>query len=352
MSSEFNKDAFDLLKQIIAIPSPSKDEGQVCSFLYDWLYSHGYFPKREGNNIWLRSDAGNDLPGILICSHLDTIKPSGDWIYDPFIPVDTEERIIGLGSVDAGASVVSMIAAFMMLDRVKDRKYNLILALTAEQEIYGNNGIESVYASFGRVDLAIVGEPTSLKLAVSERGLLILDCISYGKASHVAHKNGENAILKALADISILQNINFEKISPYLGKVELEVTQISGGIQHNIIPDKCSFVVDIRTNELYAHEEIVDIIGREISAEIVPRSLRLRSSFIHENHSLLVRAREMGIETTGSGTISDMALIPCPSVKIGPGDPLRSNKPDEYILKSEIIDGIQLYYNLLTNYQL
>jgi acetylornithine deacetylase len=197
-----------------------------------------------------------------------------------------------------------------------------------------------------------VGEPTSLKLAVSQRGLLLLDCLAKGKAAHVAHKNsGDNAILKAVEDISRLQKLNFDKISPYLGRVELEVTQIDGGIQYNMIPDKCSFVVDIRTNELYTHDEIVDIISKEITSEIIPRSLRLKSSFISEYHSFIVKAKGMGVETIGSKILSDMALIPCPSVKIGPGDSLRSHKPDEFILKEEIIQAIQLYYNLLHNYQ-
>lgn len=345
-----HKDACALLKQIIAIPSPSCDEGQVCSYISDWLNSRGYRVEREANNIWVKSVIDESLPVILLNSHIDTILPSSGWNYDPFIPFEDESKITGLGSNDAGASIVSLVAAFILLDRLKDRKYNIVLALTAEGEIWGKGGIELVYDRLGRIDLAIVGEPTSMKIAVCERGLLVLDCNSNGTAAHVSNRNGDNAILHAIADIEKLRKLNFEKVSAYLGGVQLEVTQIQGGTLHFMTPDRCNFVVDIRINELYSHEEIVELISREIKSEIKPRSLRLKSTIFDENHPLIFQAKNLGIETTGSGSISDMALIPCPAVKIGPGDTSRSSKPDEYVLKDEIKHGITMYYNLLKDF--
>jgi acetylornithine deacetylase len=347
---QLHAESIALLKQMIAIPSPSREEGQVCSYIFDWLKKRELNPSREKNNIWLSSIAGEGLPVILLNSHIDTVKPVSGWTYDPFIPMEEGDKISGLGSNDAGASVVSLIAAYILLSRLADRKYNLILALTSEEEVSGSNGIELIYPLLGRVDLAIVGEPTSLKMAVCERGLLVLDCTAKGKAAHVANRNGENAIYNAFSDISILKSFNFPKVSSYLGSVQVEVTQIQGGTQHNVLPDSCNFVVDIRTNELYTHEEILAMISRELKSELKPRSMRLKSSILNEDHPLMAKASQIGIDTTGSATLSDMALLACPSVKMGPGHTSRSHQADEYIYKDEIKQGIQTYYDLLKDF--
>jgi acetylornithine deacetylase len=285
-------------------------------------------------------------------SHLDTVKPSSDWTLDPFLPEIHGNKIYGLGSNDAGGSVISMIFSFLELHTLESRDYNLILVLSSEEEISGSKGISSIIEDLGKFDLAIIGEPTAMKMAVSERGLIVLDCVAYGKAGHAAHKNGENAIMKAIEDIEVLDSMKFEKVSEFLGEVGICVTQIEAGTQHNVIPDVCRFVVDVRTNEHYNNEEILEIISSRLSSEVIPRSMRLASSSLHMSHPLVKKALEMGIETFGSKTLSDQAVIPGPSVKIGPGVSERSHQADEYIFTEEIEVGIELYTKLLTGFKL
>lgn len=344
--------ATSLLKQVLSIPSISREETQVCSFLQEWLREKGFQVFRKHNNIWVKSIISESLPTILMNSHLDTVKPSSDWTLDPFLPEIHGNKIYGLGSNDAGGSVIAMIFAFLELHELKDREYNLTLVLSSEEEISGLKGISSVIDDLDKFDLAIIGEPTDMKMAVSERGLIVLDCTAYGKAGHAAHKNGENAIMKALSDIEILDNMKFEKVSEFLGEVGICVTQIEAGTQHNVIPDLCKFVVDVRTNEHYTNEDILKIISSKLKSEVTPRSMRLASSSLQMTHPLVKKAVSMGIETFGSKTLSDQAVIPGPSVKIGPGVSERSHQADEYIYKEEIEAGIKLYTKLLTGFKL
>jgi acetylornithine deacetylase len=344
--------ATSLLMQVLSIPSISREETQVCSFLQEWFREKGFQVFRKHNNIWIKSFLDASLPTILMNSHMDTVKPSSDWTLDPYLPEIHGNKIYGLGSNDAGGALISMIFSFLELHEIPNRDYNLVLILSSEEEISGAKGISSVIEDLGKFDLAIIGEPTDMKMAVSERGLIVLDCIAYGKAGHAAHKNGENAIMKALGDIAILDNMKFEKVSEFLGEVGICVTQIEAGTQHNVIPDLCKFVVDVRTNEHYSNEEMVKIISSQLASEVVPRSMRLASSSLHMSHPLILKAMEMGIETFGSKTLSDQAVIPGPSVKIGPGISERSHQADEYILSEELEKGIKIYTQLLTGFKL
>jgi acetylornithine deacetylase len=340
-----------LLKQVLSIPSLSREETQVCSFLQEWFREKGFQVFRKHNNIWVKSFRDEKLTTILMNSHLDTVKPSSDWTLDPFLPEVHDNKVYGLGSNDAGGSVIAMIFSFLELHELQERDYNLILVLSSEEEISGLKGISSVIEDLGKFDLAIIGEPTNMKMAVSERGLIVLDCTAFGKAGHAAHKNGENAIMKAMADIAILDSMKFEKKSEFLGEVGICVTQIEAGTQHNVIPDLCKFVVDVRTNEHYKNEEILQIISSKISSEVNARSMRLASSSLHISHPLVQKALSMGIETFGSKTLSDQAVIPGPSVKIGPGVSERSHQADEFIFIDEIGQGIEIYTKLLTGFK-
>ncbi len=342
---------FSLLKQIIAIPSVSGEEELLSNFLREWIRERGITVKRKFNNLWCESMINPSFPTIMLNSHIDTVKPVAGWTTDPFLPEETEELIYGLGCSDAGGSVVAMIFAFLELIKNKDRRINLILLLSAEEESSGKNGISSVIGDLGKIDLAIVGEPTGLDMAVCERGLIVFDCYARGMAGHVAHRKGENAILKAVRDIERISKLDPGRSSEFLGDIQFEVTQIEGGYQHNVIPDLCKFVVDVRTNENYTNEEIAQILTHELESEVVPRSLRLRSSFIDTDHPLVVKAKQFGLKTFGSKTMSDQALIPAPSVKLGPGNTELSHQADEFIEKVQIIKAIELYIRLLKDFK-
>ena len=352
MKKEAHMEAAGLLQQILAIPSLSGEEDQLCSFLEHWLKGKGYKVNRKHNNLWIESNINSKLPTILMNTHLDTVKPTSAWTLDPYLPEIKDGKIYGLGSNDAGGSIVSLIFAFMKLAEINDREYNLILTLSSEEETSGIKGISSIIPDIGTFKFAIIGEPTCMKMATCERGLIVLDCYGRGKAGHAAHRNGENAILKVIKDIKILESLKFEKKSEFLGEVGLSVTQIEGGVQHNIIPDLCTFVIDIRTNEHYTNEEILDIIKSSITSEVVPRSMHIASSSLNQTHPLVIRALGLGIETFGSKTLSDQALIPGPTAKIGPGNSGRSHQADEFIYLHEIEEAIDLYIKLLTGFKI
>lgn len=341
-------DAVELLKSLIRTPSFSREEKDTADLIESFLIKKGYRPKREQNNVWCVAE--NSMPAapvLLLNSHHDTVKPVKAWLRDPFEPVLEGDVLYGLGSNDAGASAVSLLATFLYLSKLDTLPYKLVVAITAEEEVSGSNGVASILPHLGKVDLAVVGEPTSLDLAVAERGLIVIDCKARGKAGHAAREEGENALYKALDDIQRIRDFYFEKRSDLLGPVKLSVTQIQAGYQHNVVPDECNFVMDVRTNECYSNQEVVDILRQELSSEANPRSLRLNSSGIAPEHPLLEKAREMGKSFYGSPTLSDQALMPFPSVKIGPGDSARSHTADEYIKLREIRDGIQTYIALL-----
>jgi acetylornithine deacetylase len=350
---ELSAKAIGLLKQLIATPSVSRDEDKTAGIIFDFLTSEGVTPFRSNNNVWAKSILNDDLPTILLNSHHDTVKPSASWTVDPFCPLERDGKLYGLGSNDAGAPLVSLIATFLKLENAPDRRYNLILAATAEEEVSGKNGIESIINDLGKIDLAIVGEPTRMQMAVAEKGLMVLDCKSAGVSGHAARNEGVNAIYKALQDIEWFRTFQFPYVSQLLGPVKMSVTQINAGTQHNVVPDLCTYVVDVRTNECYRNEEALNIIRKLVkNTEITSRSTRINSSFIPFEHPLVQKGISMGMNYFGSPTTSDQALIPCTSIKIGPGDSARSHTADEYICPEEIDQGIDLYVALLTGLKL
>lgn len=345
--SEAYYNAIDLLKEMISVPSFSKEEERVADLLAEYLQKNDLKYNRKGNNIWLQSH-GFDItrPTILLNSHIDTVKPVSGWTKDPFAPVIEDDKLYGLGSNDAGASVVSLLHAFMLLNQ-KQQDYNLVFLASCEEEVSGKNGIESVLDEIPRIDFAIVGEPTGMHPAVAEKGLMVLDCISYGKSGHAARNEGDNAIYRAIKDIEWFRNYNFPEVSNLLGAVKMTVTMIESGTQHNVVPDKCKFVVDVRSNELYSNQELFAIIDKHTECEVIPRSFRLNSSKIALENPFIQRAIMVGKKPFGSPTLSDQALIPFPSVKIGPGDSARSHSADEFIILDEVREAIEYYVKLL-----
>jgi len=342
-----NNSPIELLKMMISTPSFSKEENKTADIIFEYLVSKGVTPNRHMNNIWVEHCGNKPYRStVLLNSHHDTVKPSVGWTYDPFTPTELDGKLVGLGSNDAGGPLVSLLAVFLYLNQ-KELPYNLIFSATAEEENSGENGIESILGKIGKIDLAIVGEPTKMELAVGERGLMVLDCKVIGKSGHAARNEGVNAIYKALPVIEWFKNFHFPEVSDVLGEAKMTVTQINAGYQHNVVPDICSFVVDVRTNELYSNAQALSIILKNIECEVTPRSLRLNSSRIEPNHPIVVSAKKLGIPTYGSPTTSDQAVIPYPSVKIGPGDSARSHTANEFIYIDEIKEGIAIYIKLL-----
>jgi len=340
-------EAVDLLKKMISIPSFSREESAVADLIEKYIGDAGYKTQRKGNNVWVKShDFDPDKPIILLNSHIDTVKPVSGWTKDPFSSEEDDDKLYGLGSNDAGASVVSLLHSFFILDS-NPQDYNLVFCASCEEEVSGKNGLESVLPDIPEPAFAIVGEPTGMNPAVAEKGLMVLDCIVYGKSGHAARNEGENAIYKAMQDIEWFRTYQFADESDLLGPVKMTVTMINAGTQHNVIPDKCEFVVDVRSNELYSNQELFDIIDRHTHCEVKPRSFRLNSSNIALENSFVQRALTVGKKAFGSPTLSDQALMPFPSVKMGPGDSARSHSAEEYILLSEIRESIEYYVKLL-----
>ncbi|MEZ7867651.1 MAG: M20 family metallo-hydrolase [Paludibacteraceae bacterium] len=345
-------EATELLKKLIRIPSISREEGLCADLIENYIAENGYTVSRLKNNVWtIASGFDGNRPTLLLNSHIDTVKPVDGWTFDPFIPTEKDGKIYGLGSNDAGASVVALLHTFFLLSQ-ENQPYNLIFSATAEEELSGKDGIELLLKELPKIDFAIVGEPTNMQLAVAEKGLMVLDCTAHGKAGHAARNEGENAIYKALADIEWFKNYHFPKVSEFLGEVKMSVTQINAGTQHNVVPDKCTFVVDIRSNELYTNEEILEVIKKHISCDAVPRSTRLSSSATPPDHPIIGQAKKTGREIYGSPTLSDQALMPFPSLKIGPGKSARSHTADEFIEIKEIEQAISVYYELLSGLNL
>ncbi|CAN5283874.1 M20 family metallo-hydrolase [soil metagenome] len=346
---EMSETAISLLKELIEIPSFSREESKTADVLQDFLESHEVTTLRYKNNIWAtNSGYDKNLPTILLNSHHDTVKPNSRYTLNPFEAKEKDEKIYGLGSNDAGGALVSLLLTFLNFNSNRKLKYNLVFAATAEEEISGENGIVSIIDQLGKIDFAIVGEPTEMKLAIAEKGLLVLDCIAKGKAAHAAHDNPDNAIVNAFRDIDWINKFQFPQKSEMLGDVKMNVTMINAGTQHNVIPGKCEFVVDIRTTDIYKNTEVLEILKANITSEILPRSLRLNASAIDKTHPIIAAAMECGIQTFGSSTLSDQALLNFPSVKIGPGNSLRSHSGDEFIFIEEIENGIELYIEMLS----
>ena len=351
--SDLYFDAIDLLKQLIAIPSFSKEENKTADCLENFLQQKNIKPNRYLNNVWATNKYFDESKKtLLLNSHHDTVKPNGGYTLNPFEAIEKDEKLFGLGSNDAGGCLVSLMAAFVYFYEA-DLPFNIIFAATGEEEISGKNGVEILLKHLSKIDCAIVGEPTLLNMAVAEKGLLVLDCVAHGKAGHAARNEGVNALYIAMKDIEWLSTFQFPKTSDLLGPVHLAVTSINTENKtHNVVPSECSFWVDVRVNELYSFEEIISIIKAHIKSEISPRSIRLKSSFINKNHPLVKAGTEMGISSYGSPTCSDMALMDFPSLKIGPGDSARSHSADEFIFVNEIEEGIKTYIELIKNYEL
>jgi acetylornithine deacetylase len=339
-----------LLQSLIATPSLSREEHQTADLIQDFLNRRGIPTERIGNNIIAKNRDFTEGVGkatILLNSHHDTVKPVAAWTRDPFSADIVDGKLYGLGSNDAGGALVSLIATFChFYDH--HLPYNLLLLASAEEEISGKNGVELALKHLPTTpSVAIVGEPTLMQMAVAEKGLMVIDGIARGKAGHAARNEGINALYVALDDIQVLRQLDFEKKSDWLGAVKLSVTQISAGTQHNVVPDECRFVVDVRSNECYSNQEIYGIAQLKVKSELIPRSFRLNSSKIEQNHPLILRGVSLGLSSYGSPTLSDQALMDFPTLKIGPGDSARSHTADEFIFVREIEEGIEIYIQLL-----
>lgn len=342
-------EAIGLLKKLIATPSFSREEDKTSETLEKFFQEKNIPVKKHLYNVWsVNKYFDSNKPTLLLNSHHDTVKPNSQYTRNPFSPTIEDGKIYGLGSNDAGGSLVALIATFLYFYEKENLKYNLILAASAEEEISGPNGIEVLLKQLGPVDCAIVGEPTQMQMAVAERGLMVLDCVARGKAGHAARKEGENAIYKAIKDIGWFTSYKFPKISELLGPVNMDVTVIeTDNKAHNVVPALCKYVVDIRINEFYTFEEVLAVIKENIQSEAKPRSFRLRSTSIDMDHPLVKAGLNLGRTCYGSPTTSDKALMFFPSLKMGPGDSGRSHSADEYIYVDEIREGIELYIKLL-----
>jgi acetylornithine deacetylase len=342
--------AIALLKQLISTPSFSKEENDTAELIVAFFDNNQIPCSRVGNNIYAKNkyyDAAK--PSILLNSHHDTVKPNKGYTMDPFTPVEKDGKLFGLGSNDAGGCLVSLMATFLHFYNEPNLNHNIVFAASAEEEISGVNGIELVLPYLGNIDFGIVGEPTKLEMAIAERGLMVIDCTAHGRAGHAARNEGENALYKAVDDINWIRNYKFEKVSPLLGESRLSVTIIeTENKQHNVVPSQCKYVIDVRVNELYTFEEILDALKQNLKSTFKPRTTRMRSTSIPVEHPLVQAGIALGHGYYGSPTTSDKALMPFPALKMGPGDSARSHTADEYIYLNEIRNGIDTYINLVS----
>ena len=344
---EYVSDAVDLLKKLIATPSVSRNEKDAADIMEQTIRSYGFEPQREANNIWIIDPHYDESrPTLLLNAHIDTVKPVASWTRDPFSP-DVEDGVLyGLGSNDCGGGLCSLLQIFRMLTE-KPQQYNLIYLASAEEEVSGKDGITRALPLLPHIDLAIVGEPTGMNPAVAEKGLMVLDVIAHGKSGHAARNEGVNAIYEALDDMRWIRDYKFEKVSEFLGPTKMTLTVVNAGTQHNVIPDKCTMLVDIRTNEFYDNEEVFEFIRQHLKSEVKAHSFRLKSSRIDPEHPLIKKCVAMGMKPFGSPTLSDQALMHFPSFKLGPGESSRSHSANEFIRISEIRDAIAKYETLL-----
>jgi len=342
------KDSLDLLKQLISIQSFSKEEDKTADAIEHFLQQRNIKTNRKLNNIWAYNKYFDPAkPTLLLNSHHDTVKPNSGYTRNPYDAKIEDGKLYGLGSNDAGGCLVSLIATFLYYYESEDLVYNICLATTAEEEISGNNGLECVLPDLGELEFAIVGEPTLMNLAIAERGLLVLDCITHGKAGHAAREEGDNAIYKSLKDIDWFRNYRFSKVSEMFGPLKMSVTIINAGSQHNVVPATCTFTVDVRVTDAYTNEEVLKIIRTNVDCDVQPRSVRLKPSSIDKEHPIVASGIALGRTTYGSPTTSDQALLSIPSLKVGPGDSARSHMADEYVYVNEVEEGIELYIKML-----
>lgn len=342
-------DAISLLKELIATPSFSKEEDETAGIICRFIGTKGIEHSRVGNNVYaLNKYYDANKPSILLNSHHDTVKPNKGYSFDPFSPFEKEGKLFGLGSNDAGGCLVSLLATFLYFYDQKNLDHNVVFAASAEEEISGVNGIELVLPYLGNLDYGIVGEPTQLEMAVAERGLMVIDCVAEGRSGHAARNEGENALYKAVDDINWIRNYKFEKVSPLLGESRLTATVIATeNVQHNVVPSQCKFVIDVRVNELYTFEEVLDALQKNLKSKFKPRTTRMKSTSIPLDHPLVKAGIKLGRGYYGSPTTSDKALMPFPTLKMGPGDSARSHTADEYIYIDEIKEGIDTYIRLV-----
>ena len=344
---QYVSDAVQLLKKLIATPSVSRNEKEAADIMEQTIRSYGFEPQREANNLWIIDPHYDESrPTLLLNAHIDTVKPVASWSREPFSP-DVEDGVLyGLGSNDCGGGLCSLLQIFRMLTE-KPQSYNLIYLASAEEEVSGKDGITRALPLLPHINLAIVGEPTGMNPAVAEKGLMVLDVIAHGKSGHAARNEGVNAIYEALDDMRWIRDYKFEKVSEFLGPTKMTLTVVNAGTQHNVIPDKCTMLVDIRTNEFYDNEEVYEFIRQHLKSEVKAHSFRLKSSRIDPEHPLIRKCVAMGMKPFGSPTLSDQALMHFPSFKLGPGESSRSHSANEFIRISEIRDAIAKYETLL-----
>lgn len=341
-------DALALLNRLITTPSFSREENRTADLLETFFEEKRIPSERLKNNIWAKNRHFDPAkPTILLNSHHDTVKPNTSWTLDPFKPIEQDGKLFGLGSNDAGGCLVSLIATFAYFYDRPDMAYNLVMAASAEEEISGRDGLELLLPELPPIDFAIVGEPTEMQLAIAEKGLLVLDCTAHGVSGHAARNEGENAIYKAIRDINWLTTYQFPNVSPTLGPIKLSVTIINAGTQHNVVPDICTFTVDVRVTEQYTLEDVIDIIRTNIQSDVKPRSIRLKPSSIPIDHPIVRAGLALGRHTYGSPTTSDQAVLNCPSLKCGPGHSGRSHSANEFIYLREINEGVDGYIRML-----
>lgn len=344
---QYVSDAMLLLKKLIATPSVSRNEKDAADIMEQTIRSYGFEPQREANNLWIIDPHYDESrPTLLLNAHIDTVKPVASWSRDPFSPNVEDGVLYGLGSNDCGGGLCSLLQIFRMLTE-KPQSYNLIYLASAEEEVSGKDGITRALPLLPHIDLAIVGEPTGMNPAVAEKGLMVLDVIAHGKSGHAARNEGVNAIYEALDDMRWIRDYKFEKVSEFLGPTKMTLTVVNAGTQHNVIPDKCTMLVDIRTNEFYDNEEVYEFIRQHLKSEVKAHSFRLKSSRIDPEHPLIRKCVAMGMKPFGSPTLSDQALMHFPSFKLGPGESSRSHSANEFIRISEIRDAIAKYETLL-----
>lgn len=340
-------EAVELLKKMIATPSVSRDESRAADIIEDYMTSRGLAPRREANNVFaVCDDYDESKPTMLLNAHIDTVKPVATWTRDPFAPEIDGDRLYGLGSNDCGGGLTALLQAYRAGLRRK-REYNIVYVASAEEEVSGSEGIVRVLPLLPEIDIAMVGEPTGMQPAIAEKGLMVIDGTAHGRSGHAARDEGINAINEALDDLMWLRDYRFERVSRLLGAVKMSVTMITAGTQHNVVPDECRFVIDVRTNELYDNREVFDIIRSHLHSDVKARSFRLNSSGIDACHPLVRRMTYMGMRPFGSPTLSDQALMPFPSLKLGPGESCRSHSADEFICISEIAQAIETYLMLI-----
>lgn len=346
---QYTNEAVELLKSLITTSSVSREECAAADILADFIEKCGLPAKRIGNNILVHEALNPEKPTLLLNAHLDTVKPVSTWTRDPFSPTVEDDRLYGLGANDCGGGLVSLLQVYRLL-RGKNTPYNLVYLASCEEEVSGAGGFSLALPELPKIDVAIVGEPTGMQPAIAEKGLMVIDGVAYGKSGHAAREEGINAIYEALDDLVWLRDYRFKKKSILLGQTKMTVTVLNSGTQHNVVPDECHFVIDVRTNEYYQNEFLFAFLQKHMKkCELKARSFRLSSSHIPVGHPLVQKSIKMGMIPFGSPTLSDQALMPFPSMKLGPGDSARSHTADEYICISEIEKAIETYVTLISN---